>query len=95
MVNRNAAPTPCFWNFAGLALFIFALGLSISMARTEALELEIARYKLKTGVALTKVQKATESVPIATQAKQEIDRVIDEAEQEVDEKVSKLENEDD
>lgn len=90
---RNA-PTPCFWNFAGFALFIFSCGLAVSMARTEALELELARYKLKTAYSLTKVQQATDSVPIAEKTKRNIDRVIDEADRVVEQKVQVLSDED-
>ena len=84
MVNRNVSPTAYFWNCLGSALFVGSIGVAISVARTEALELELARYKLKTGAALSKVQKATETVPLAEQTKQQIDRAIDEAEEEVE-----------
>ena len=94
MVNRNVSPTAYFWNCLGSALFVGSIGVAISVARTEALELEVARYKLKTGAALSKVQKATETAPIAEKTKQEIDRVIDEAEQEVEQKVQVLSDED-
>ena len=95
MVNRNASPTNYFWNCLGSALFVASIGLSISVARTETLELEIARYKLKTGVALTKVQQNIESISIKETTKQEIDRVIDEAELEVEKEIKELNNEDD
>ena len=98
MVIRNASPTNYFWNCLGSALFVASIGLSISVARTETLQLELARYKLKTGSALTKVKKAseqleqrTESLPIGIHEKQEIkqkirdaDRVLVEAENQIE-----------
>ena len=98
MVNRNAPPTNYFWNCLGSALFVASIGLSISVARTETLELELARYKLKTGSALNKVQQvseeleqASESLPIGIHEKQEIkqkirdaDRVLVEAENQIE-----------
>lgn len=95
MINRNASPTAYFWNCLGSALFVASIGVSISVARTETMSLELARYKLKTGAALTKVQQATESTPIPERTKRTIDRAIDEAETEIEKEVPFLNDEDD
>lgn len=106
MVNRST-PTSFFWNCLGCCLVLASLGVSISVARTEALELEVARYKLKTGSALNKVQKASDkleetalTLPIDNGTKQAIqkkieqaDRAIIEAENEIEQKVLKLNTE--
>ena len=104
---RQSTPTGFFWNCLGCSLVLASLGIAISVARTEALELEVARYKLKTGSALNKVQKASEeleesakSLPIDNGTKQDIqkkieqaDRALDEAENEIEQKVLKLNTE--
>ena len=68
MVNRYGnIPTAYFWNCLGTALFVISVGVAISVARTEALNLEVARYKLQTGVAIDKVRQASDT--LATEAK--------------------------
>ena len=105
---RHETPTGFFWNCLGSALFVSSIGIAISVARTETLQLEVARYKLKTGTALNKVQQAsekleesTEALPIDSQSKQEIrqkirdaDRALIEAENQIQQEVEIL-NEDD
>lgn len=83
MVNRNA-PTSYFWNCLGSSLFVTAIGVAISVARTEALSLEVARYKLKTGTAITEIiqvanelEQTANTLPIAPRQKQKIIQQLD------------------
>lgn len=104
---RHASPTGFFWNCLGCALVVGSLGVAISVAKTETLQLELARYKLKTGTALNKVQKAsqqlsesTESLPIDRATKNELkqniknaDRALIEAENQIEQEIHLLQPE--
>jgi|GEM_PF-2869552 len=61
MVRLNT-PTSGFWNCTGLAIAILSTGVSWSLIRGNAVEMELAQYKLKTGSALYKVQKASDAL---------------------------------
>ena len=104
MVSRNSSPTGFFWNCLGAALFVASIGVAISVARTETLSLELARYKLKTGSAIDRVQKVSENLkdtaetlPISRRDKQKIQqeleestKVIDRAEAAIDRDIKKI-----
>ncbi len=60
MARLNYYPTPCFWNCLGIAIAILSIGTSWNISRTKVFEMELAEYKLKTGSALSKVQKAND-----------------------------------
>jgi hypothetical protein len=105
MVNRNInQPTAIFWNCVGISLVVLSVGMSWAITRTKVFELELAQYKLRTGNALTKVQKVSDTLeqsaktlPIGSKKKQEIQKqlaessaVIDEASSEVYDEVKEL-----
>ena len=97
MVNRNS-PTSFFWNCLGAALFVSSIGVAISVARTETLSLELARYKLQTGSAIERVQKVSESLeettktlPIPQRQKQEIQQQLDKSKEVIDRAEATLE----
>lgn len=97
MVNKNA-PTAYFWNCLGSALFVGSIGVAISVARTETLSLELARYKLKTGSALDTVQQVsdtleatTKQLPIAAKEKRKIQRQLDESNAVIDRAEAEIE----
>lgn len=87
MVNRNInQPTAIFWNCVGISLVVLSVGMSWAITRTKVFELELAQYKLRTGNALTKVQKVSDTLatsaktlPIAPKKKQEIQKQLDSA----------------
>lgn len=95
---RHSTPTGYFWNCLGSALFVAAIGVSISVARTEALSLELARYKLKTGLAIDRVQKVsntleetTKTLPIAPHQKQAIQEQLDNSNAQIEQAEQEIE----
>ena len=77
-----------------------SIGVAISVARTETLQLELARYKLKTGTALNKVQEAskeletsTKALPIDRGSKRNIEQKIRDADRALVEAENELERE--
>jgi hypothetical protein len=105
MINRNLGhPTNIFWNCVGISLVVISVGMAWAITRTKVFELELAQYKLRTGNALTKVQKVSDTLeqsaktlPIAQSKKQEIQEqlaessaVISEASSEVNSEVELL-----
>jgi hypothetical protein len=101
MINRNVVgqPTTLFWNCVGLAIVVMAFGMSWSITQTKAFELELAQYKLKTGTALTKVQKVsdtlettTNQLPITAQKKEQIIDQLDQTNEVIEQATSEVEN---
>lgn len=105
MVNhRSSAPTSMFWNFVGFAIATLSVGMSWSIIQTKVFELEVAQYKLKTGSAINKVQKvsntldaAAQTLPIAPKQKKRIRQltsesraVIEKAEAQIEQEVKQL-----
>lgn len=95
---RHSTPTGYFWNCLGSALFVAAIGVSISVARTEALSLELARYKLKTGSAIERVQKVSNTLeetakilPIAPHQKQAIQQQLDKSNAQIEQAEQEIE----
>ena len=95
---RQQTPTAFFWNCLGSALVVASFGVAISVARTETLSLELARYKLKTGSAIERVQKVsntleetTKTLPIAKKQKQEIQQKLDESNAQIKEVEAEIE----
>ncbi len=66
MVNRHYAPTSFFWNCVGCSVVMSSIGIAVTVARTETLQLDLARYKLRTGTALVKVQEASKELESST-----------------------------
>lgn len=99
MARLNHLPTPCFWNFIGLSCVIVSIGTSWTLIRGNAVEMELAQYKLRTGTALSKVQKANELaqenieiLPIASPQRQEAEQdllksneLLEQAQSQIDE----------
>ena len=59
---RLNAPTPWFWNCVGISGVVVSIGTSWTLIRGNAVEMELAQYKLRTGAALSKVQKANQII---------------------------------
>lgn len=87
MVTRNpGAPTSMFWNFVGFAIATLSVGMSWSIIQTKVFELEVAQYKLKTGSAIHKVQKvsntleqAATTLPLPSKQKKRIKQLTNES----------------
>jgi len=62
MVVKYNSPTPTFWNCIGIAIAILSVGASWNISRTKVLEIELAHYKLKTGSAISKVQRVSQTL---------------------------------
>jgi hypothetical protein len=101
MINRNVVgqPTTLFWNCVGLAIVVMAFGMSWSITQTSAFELELAQYKLRTGTALTKVQKVSDTLettanqlPITAQKKEQIIEQLDQSNEVIEQATSEVEN---
>lgn len=101
MINRNlgSQPTTLFWNCVGLAIVVMAVGMSWSITRTSAFELELAQYKLRTGTALTKVQKVSDTLettanqlPITAQKKEQIIEQLDQTNEVLEQATSEVED---
>ncbi|MGB5632838.1 MAG: hypothetical protein WBM44_21840 [Waterburya sp.] len=80
---RNT-PTPCFWNFTGIAFAILSVGFSWSLIRASNYKLEAANHKLEVNTAVERVKKVsdtlTESVELLpTYEKQEIKKQLERA----------------
>jgi hypothetical protein len=77
-----------------------SIGIAVTVARTETLQLDLARYKLRTGTALVKVQEAskelessTQALPIDRGSKQQIKQKIRDADRALVEAENELEKE--
>lgn len=101
MINRNlgSQPTTLFWNCVGLAIVVMAVGMSWSITRTSAFELELAQYKLRTGTALTKVQKVSDTLettanqlPIGAKKKEQIIEQLDQTNKVLEQATNEVED---
>lgn len=95
---RLNAPTPTFWNCVGISGVVVSLGTSWTLIRGNAVEMELAQYKLRTGAALSKVQRANriiedsvEDLPTASpkfqEAKEDLlksNELLEEAQDQID-----------
>ena len=102
MARLANSPTPCFWNCIGIAIAILSIGGSINISRTKTLEIEMAQYKLKTGRAISKVQKVSDTLEevtnagvIATPKRQEIEKALSQSNQILESAQDEIERETD
>ena len=102
MARLNGLPTPMFWNCVGLAIAIISIGTSWNISRTKTFELELAEYRLKTGSALNKVQKASDALeqsakklPLATQERVEIQQQLQQSNEIIERAEADIEKETD
>ena len=100
MARIGNSPTPCFWNCIGIAIAILSIGGSINISRTKTLEIEMAQYKLKTGSAISKVQKVSDALEksadnsaIAPQQKKEIEQQLSESNEILEQAVEQIDRE--
>ena len=98
MIKRTGTPTVMFWNFIGLSTVIVSIGTSWTLIRGNAVEMEFAQYKLKTGAALSKVQKANdlakeniEILPVASPQRKEAEQDLLESNELLEQAQSQIE----
>jgi hypothetical protein len=100
MVNRSNSPTEMFWNCVGISLVVISFGMSWTITRTKVFELELSQYKLRTGDALTKVQKVSDQIersaktlPIELGKKQALEKQLAESNAVIEEATDEVESE--
>lgn len=89
-MNRNT-PTVWFWNLTGLALVVFACGVSWSLLKSSNYKLETANHRLEVYSATSKVKQISDeleqrvrTLPIAEPAKRQIKKQLEDADSELD-----------